>query len=253
VLLSGFGGDELVVERGVFLDLAVRLRVVALVSEAWLGPRYSASPPRFLFWEALRGAVPARVRRVLRAFVPRPEPTPPDWLGPRLRRLFPLPVEEEPGLAWTNFTQRTTFLGLTRPGLSLSLELLGLAAARRGVELRFPFLDLKLARFVLALPPERRRPRGLLKRLLRESLRELLPREIAERDRVTTGEAIDADQRTRNVDLVRTVLEDEEPWRSAPFVDREAARNLLREAGAEAWIALWDMATLELWLRRSGT
>src|SRR5262249_5571207 len=152
-VLSGFGGDELLFERGIFRDLALSGRWLELLHQARLAPRYSVRSAGFFLQDALRALLPDALRQLYRRRRPRPSRSPPNWLGPVLREVF----EREQAASFlipcwdrATQTQRFTWHWLTRPNLWWSLELQTLRAARQGVEMRFPYLDRRLADFVLA-------------------------------------------------------------------------------------------------------
>lgn len=58
------------------------------------------------------------------------------------------------------------------------------SAAGSGIEARVPFLEHRLVELVTAIPPSRRRNLLWDKRILREAVRGLLPREVTEREKV---------------------------------------------------------------------
>lgn len=99
----------------------------------------------------------------------------PDWLASSLERRLDLRRR------W--HAENTT--ADIRPGFELAhsywpmtLESLDLGSMRLAAEIRFPFLDLRLARYLLRLPGI---PWGVEKSLLRVAMKGLLPREILRR------------------------------------------------------------------------
>ncbi|MFI1996444.1 asparagine synthase (glutamine-hydrolyzing) [Actinoplanes sp. NPDC020271] len=58
------------------------------------------------------------------------------------------------------------------------------AAAGSGIEARVPFLDHRLVEFVTAIPPHQRRRLLWDKRILRDAVRDVLPVEVSEREKV---------------------------------------------------------------------
>ena len=82
---------------------------------------------------------------------------------------------------------------------------------------------------------------------------DLLPDIVRERREVTIFDSAIATAIAAKVPALRQPLETG-PWESDAWVDRGAARALLRRveadpADADQAIALWEVATLELWLR----
>lgn len=252
-ILTGTGGDTLLFEMGIFRDLASRGRLVRLARETLWTKLYAATPGRDLFLEALRAAVPGPARRAFRRLKPPPREPPPDWLGPRLRptwRRASPPVYPEAAGSWT---QRLTWAWLTMPTSAWQLEIDELLAARYGLQLRCPFLDQRLAAWVLAIPWERRLPAGRMKRLLREAMDGLLPPEVAERRAVTVFDDFVAWSALRAARQVSPLLATSR-WRCAGYVDQGAARALLSSveqggANSSAGADLWNIAMLEAWMR----
>src|SRR6185295_6048958 len=100
---------------------------------------------------------------------------PPPWLGPRLQNVWqpspPLPISEG-----QSHTQEFTWRWLTQSDTCIGIEEHQTEASFHGFEHRYPFLDVRLANFVLGLPPWKRQPRGRMKAILRDGLHEILPR-----------------------------------------------------------------------------
>lgn len=251
VVLSGFGGDELLFERGVFRDLAARGQLVSLLREAWLAPRYSSRTTGSILRDALSVLVPARVRRRRRPAAG----AAPAWLGPGLRDAWdrrtrsPGPEDEQ---GFRSHVARWTWRWLTGAPLVWHLELEGALAARHGLEVRYPFLDARLARFVLSLPPERRLPGGEMKRLLRTALAGVLPREIRRRRGVTRFDPVIVLQGREALSRARALLAGG-AWASEGFVLREGFRGLVEGfasgGSAEDARLLGALVDLEAWLR----
>jgi asparagine synthase (glutamine-hydrolysing) len=252
-ILTGAGGDTLLFEAGVFRDLATRGRLVRLARETLLTSVYAATPGRDLFLEALRAAVPGAIRRAFRRMKPPPLEPPPGWLGPRLRPAWRQSSPPDHPAAARSWTQRLTWAWLTAPTSAWHIEIGELLAARHGLQLRCPFLDRRLAAWVLAVPWQRRLPQGRMKRLLREAMRELLPPEVAERRAVTVFDDFVAWSARRAAPRLAPLLAASR-WESAGYVDQGAARALLTsvERGASSAMAgadLRNIAMLESWLR----
>ena len=130
-------------------------------------------------------------------------------------------------------------------------EFLESYGARRGVETRYPLLDIRLIRFVLALPLDLRLPRGMSKMLPRRA--GVLPPVIA--DRVGKVEFTEVVRRhvLRHLPRIERLLPARGPWRIEPFVERQEARQMLDRARSLGGVAdlktLWNFAMLEVWLR----
>ncbi len=191
-VLAGFGGDELLLERGVFRELGMNRRLLTAAFEASRLGMVSGQGRRALFVEAVRLAAPDGLRRLKNRVSPHVPEEPPAWAGPRLRAVFaerqaarePVPPR---GRSVTNLpgTAAATWRVLNDGHVSRSLEYEELRAARLGCQMRTPYLDTALAAFVLSLPLEARRPHGLSKRLLRDAVSGILPDTVRLRRRGT--------------------------------------------------------------------
>jgi asparagine synthase (glutamine-hydrolysing) len=259
-MLSGFGGDELLFEAGVFRELAQSGQWVTFIRQIWLGAHYSTRSRWSFLREALDPLVPMAWRQRLRDWRKVPADGPPAWLSHRLQQLWrDAPVgapEAVKGL--DGATAQQTWDWLTRPALSRAIELQVLRAARQGVELRYPFLDRTLAEFVLTLPVSHRLPEGRMKRLLRTAMTGILPPVIASRSQATTFNAVLVLLFEKNRASFHTFFTDGE-WLAEPYVDRQTIFELFARldhksgkiAGpekAEHVLNLLDALQLERWL-----
>lgn len=97
------------------------------------------------------------------------------------------------GQTFPTCAQREMYEELFHPLYVLLLETLDKMAAQAGVEIHFPFLDRRLAQFLIAIPSEERIRGGLGKRLLRDGLRGILCESVAMRtDKGDTTDLADA-------------------------------------------------------------
>ncbi len=161
-----------------------------------------------------------------------------------------------PDLATTSQTQRYTWAALTAPDITRTLDLQELEAARAGLERRYPLLDARLVRQILALPLEARVPRERFKQLLRDAAGDALPPVVASRSTPTVFSAsIQSNVRKAWPALIEVL--DQGPWLAEPWVDRQAARDLayqlwsrgLPVPPSQPMNTLWKIASLECWLR----
>jgi asparagine synthase (glutamine-hydrolysing) len=247
---GGHGGDELLFENGVLLDLAANGRLRELWREAGLATRYSSVSRWHHLDVPLRHLLPAPVRRAFRALRPREEAPPPPWAGPLLRDVaVPDVAADGPELP---HVARVTWAGLVSPGRAWIADILELDAARAGLGFASPYQDRRVADLVLSVPWEARVPHGRMKALLRDGLAGVLPPEIRERQGVTGFDEVFVAAGRAQLPLIRSAVV-EGPWASEGWVDRPAARRLLDEAQRagvlEPWLSLWAITTLELWLR----
>ena len=258
VLLMGLGGDDLLYEGGVLEDLARRGRLLALVRETLLGRPYTVTPGPRLLSEALRSAAPSWARRAFRAVRPRLAAPPPRWLGPALRPLWPPPDSRRPDPIPSRVQADVREL-FTSADLLFALEVTELAAARAGLQLRLPFLDRPLAEWVHSIPWQRRRPRGLMKRLLRDAMAGTWPEALARRRTATLANEYFSWSVSRALPLLAPMVEGLR-WEAAPYVHHEEARRMLASMlggrGGAEWresMRLWDTGCLEWWLRQLRT
>lgn len=248
VLLTGEGSDELQCTWGNELrDAVVRHDVLAALRFAGLFD----SPFSLGRWRSVIGAVGRMALGQRRARSPRG----PDWLTERAAKLL-LAADEELRAEEQQFAHpspvRQSICAELRLGTSMTYSLAWNQTffARRGVELRHPFLDRDVAEFLLALPTNERTSFDLIKPTLRRAVEADLPPSITWR-RTLSGytdmqrrvfEAARADWEPLTRDMVLADL---------GLVDETRFRALLNDWGDEKW-SRWDVqGTLEVesWLR----
>ena len=248
VVLSGIGGDELLFERGVYRDLATQGQWSTLFRETILSTPYSTRSGRFFLRDALVSRIPEPIRALRRRLRRAPGDKP--WI--RCSEHGAGRADPEPA-AFRSHTRELTWTWITGAALAATIESEERAWRRAGLELRVPFLDRKLAELVLALPYALRLPRGRMKAILRDSLGDLLPSGVRERQVVTSYDgALRAAIRAKKSAI--SAIFETGPWCSEPFVDRTSARRAFASiehetSDIDVVTALWDVASLELWLR----
>jgi asparagine synthase (glutamine-hydrolysing) len=255
VILSGVGGDQLGMVDGVVKDL--------LSGGAWR----AAFAEMLMFPGATMATRAGRLRHVLKQFEPtgmtrwrfRLRPRLPTWLTPRAasiaRDIVASVRPSEPSLSQV---QRGVWGRLTSAQMARNVAMLSAHAQHHDLEYRFPFLDRELVRFTLSIPVEGwPKPRPFA-RLHRESLRPILPKEIADR----AGKAEFTPALAHRFDRSRALVEQlfaSKTWASADYVDRHEAQRLWRALTAERatgasrstdFRQLWALLTLEAWLRK---
>jgi hypothetical protein len=198
------------------------------------------------------------VRRALRRLRPRPAAPPPAWAGPALREVWSEGDDESP-VECRSHAQQRIWDGLVDPRTAWGHDALALEAERAGQRILRPWLDARLARFVLAIPPRHLLARGRGKRLVRDALADALPPLVRDRNRYTVAASFMNACARECLPLMREPFDAGE-WASAPFVDRGGAlllwERLARAPAAAAWLdwyALWSVGRLESWLRRLGS
>ena len=125
-----------------------------------------------------------------------------------------------------------------------------------GIEVRMPYLDVRLAEKLLAISSEPRWTEGAdHRRLNREVLGPLLPEEFSQRRAQGSWMPVWLLGARRMLPSVQRIFADG-PWLSAPFLDIEEARSMLADVIARAESAeqrklflVTGFGALEAWLR----
>jgi len=259
VVLTGEGGDQLLTEYGVFRDLAASHRWLRMFRESLSIHRSTKRGWKRWVKDGIRYTSPKLLQRAYSSFRAA-QNAPPAWLVRRHRELWPrVPWVPQvlSGNAWHSHTQQCTWGFLTSQYGCWVVEWQELWAARRGLRLRSPFFDQRLARFVLAIPFEHRLPGGRWKLLLRKAMADILPEEVASRDGLTVFTSNQNLQFSRQLPVLQSIISKGERWCSEPYIDRFEAQKLLRELASEEmpstdWrnrLVIWNIAMLEIWLR----
>jgi asparagine synthase (glutamine-hydrolysing) len=258
-LLGGSGGDQIGSSTGVLPDLVDAAQWGAVLATLFTGRgNLVQSVRRFL--ALATGALPAKFDPLKRGLRSLRAPTARDatfpWLSPRLQALAAERATTVDREQWTftSHLQRHRWSELTSPTLGWSIERQRRAASLAQVEMRFPFLDVRLANFVLAVPYERWPPGPYPQRIHRTVLRDLLPPEILARTRKTTFQSALSGQVQAGLGRIRRLLSSG-TWAAEPYVDRRHALRLLVQCEQRLgsfWEhrLLWNIATIEAWLRR---
>lgn len=260
-LLTGLGGDELLHEEYYLRDLALRGRFVTLTREAYLASRYSWHSFGWLAADAFKPLVPEWARALRRRLGRRRRWHAPRWARPDFVRFFEscpqVPAAANPG--FPSLVQTWAFRWLNFPGLCWALESSDLLAASAGVSVSHPFLDRRLAEYVLSIPFDARLPGGQWKVLIRRGLSSRLPAIVRDRTRKTSFSSLHLDILHRNREALTRRLFDDGQWSSKRYVDRDAARHELAELTCSDDSEVgrvdggWRLATLELWSRYLGS
>jgi asparagine synthase (glutamine-hydrolysing) len=121
------------------------------------------------------------------------------------------------------------------------------------IESRVPFLDHHLVEFAAGLPADRKLAGFSTKRILRDAVKDLLPRRILERPKMGFPVPFGSWVRGAWSGVVRDVLLDRRA-RDRGIVETTAVEKLLGGSTAGAWTgpdadAVWSLLNLELWYR----
>jgi asparagine synthase (glutamine-hydrolysing) len=254
VILTGFGGDQLCVPMGGTLDLIASWRFLTAARDLLV----FSGANRKTRWARLRSLVRSVAPLWLhRAWAPL-KANPPSWLAtsmwPRARRATePLPM---PG-RFESFVQRAHWDLLGDEQSVRIIEAGQRIAYGFGVEMRFPFLDLDLVRFVLSLPGAAWPAEVPFARLHRAPLGDLLPPMVtARRSKAEFTPAL-VNLVTVAAPRIDAMFQGRE-WLSARYVSQSRARILWsrvrtqpdHNASTTLWRQVWHIATLEAWLRQ---
>jgi len=259
-VLTGLGGDELVLEESYLQDLAVRGSWGRLALEAVRASRFTRDSLGYLLRDALRPVAPAGLRRLYRRLHSRQEWWPPAWAAPDFVEYFracPAPPVS-PHAGFPSRTQDTILRNVQHPEVCWAIEALECRAAERGYLPSHPFLDRSLVEMVLSLPLTERIPGGRWKRLLRDGLADELPPAVRERREKTVFDSYDRFLVARDWRRIRDRVFGGGEWLSADYVSRHGAEELFERCrvapGGDARLRhdLWRVATIELWLRQLG-
>jgi asparagine synthase (glutamine-hydrolysing) len=121
-----------------------------------------------------------------------------------------------------------------------------------GLEVRQPFLDVRLLQFMLGAPPDAAYRDGTIKWVLREALRDILPPVVRDRpDKANFGPLLEFGLREGRRRFVEALLQDSELERRGYVVPgrwREAVQRFLQGRTGHS-SGLWQSLTLEMWLR----
>lgn len=256
VLLTGFGGDELLANGFEHLwDLFSHGDLAKLVSALRHDAAVYGKSPFFLFANfCLKPLVPARSKAALATLV---RPFRREFGRPGLNPKILKGLRQDDSLRTTipHFSSSaqqaiyyTLFLG---PQATTQSDALGQFYARFGLELRCPFLDRRLVEFVFAIPEEQRWRHGQSKFVLREAMKNILPEEIrTRRGKADISGPIDVLLRHRRAEIDR--LFHNSVLVSLGLLDGEwLERRLKRSRGERYPYEVQDVLALELWCRIS--
>lgn len=260
-ILGGSGGDEIGSSDGILRDLGNHHQWMYLLEEIALARPGTLRSKASTFVDSVAGLAPPWTRRAYRRLRP---PSPRSamrhvWLAPRLADLAQErgACSSNDGHMFLSNLQRRKWISLCSAALGWSIERQQRLAATRQIAMRFPFLDARLAQFALAIPYENWALGGYPERLHRTAFSALLPREIlARRTKSHFGSALSLRLRTAAA-VVAQLLERGE-WASADYVNRQEAKSLLARCNSLDVVPFWDryylwqIATLEAWLRGLG-
>jgi asparagine synthase (glutamine-hydrolysing) len=188
----------------------------------------------------------------------RPRLPPPEWMGPVLRSTYLRSLRLRPSRPVTNVTSHlwySLFVNLTSPIAARGVTAFVEYASDSGIELRAPYLDVRLVDAILRIPWRLREPQGHLRRTGRDALGPLLPAAFSARVGQPPWTEVWAANARRKAAFVAPFIQGG-PWLSAPFVDRGIARSMLAQVlegrdqdRPQLSMLVSDFGVLEAWLR----
>jgi len=266
VLLTGEGGNH-VSEETNFVETLIGQRRWRGLAVHLFGTRVPGEPPRARIQRGVgllmrhRLMVPSRLRDAFDCYLDKEkwERRPvPDWIGPALRALWPGPHPDslQSKAHWASRRQKAVWSQVSDARATWNLDYHDQVAARYGVEVRFPFLDVDLVTFVLSLPEsvvgETEDPRGMHK----AAMRGVVPRSVLDRRTGATFDNAHMHNFRKALPAIRAAILAPDWW-AGDYVLQSAARRLLDDVtragtGSVAWTTvtlLRNIAALEIWLR----
>ncbi len=262
VFLTGLGGDN--VTQGshqVFRSLLGRGRVLdAFRGLASHGRRQGISAARAAMHYLVAPSLPKTLHRTLRRIRGRASSTKvPPWIHPEWARRNGIredsryqareKVSKDPAVQ-VGFSQLATLRSVAR-----SCYWLDRLGARFSMEARHPFLDRRVADFVLSIPPELIFDGRERKMLLRKAMAGRLPENVRRRRGKTRfGPFIHRSLQVEAASVVRNLLSE-----SSQLVELGLVEGSVLAQGLEAYFRgedlhgigehLWYLVTLEIWLK----
>jgi len=266
VLLSGFFGDQMLSDRGYFIDLARRGRWLTLRHHVREFAAWNAEvDPRVFrddFWRSLVRALPPRwafqlAKRALRSS--RAKVRYPPWFTTefRQRALASASTRFPESRRFATAHSRNYFRHATAGHYLNIVRREQAAAAVHGVEVRYPYRDRDLVAFLMAIPGEIVNWRGVPKGLLRHALTGVLPDSIRDRRWKADFTVLENDAVRRDAPHVVRMLRRDSLAVRKGFVDARAlgdletaSANLTSDESALPGWRPKDLAGLELWLQQ---
>ena len=135
-----------------------------------------------------------------------------------------------------------------------TFETIDLIHAAFGVEPRYPFTDIRLVEYTLAIPPSQQLADGYTRSIVRRSLDDLLPEKIQWRPWKTLPAEAFHNALSNEQDRVQRLIQNPEPI--TEYIDGQALREsyerfLADESGVDPR-SLWKAISLAAWLEKYG-
>jgi asparagine synthase (glutamine-hydrolysing) len=255
VLMTGIGGDEwLGTAAAALADLLRQGRLASLLRRLYLDRGEDHDPG----WrETLRATVwpllPAPLQDVARQLLRRGQP--PRWIAPEFARRIDLAdrmAQYRPARRFATHEQDSNWFDGMNGWRMFVIENVTRGADRFGLDLAHPFCNRPLVEFCLALPADQLWRNGRPKDLLRRTMRDLVPAEVAARRSSPSGD--DAFLDLLSVEAGPTPFADLEVERRG-WIDGAVARAMHAglpaaspfQQGSDGRI-LWGIQAIDAWL-----
>ncbi|MGH7720016.1 MAG: asparagine synthetase B family protein [Gemmatimonadaceae bacterium] len=267
VAFDGTGGDQLFQVSPVYMsDLFRAGRWVQLAREWRLRRMSSTGMAGFFRWAvqptlpgiAMRAATVVRRGRPLRGYLERPVPS---WISPEFLRRHEVVERDrlnQPADPGRSRAAYETHWYLEHPYFPRAFSCVSSLALQSGVEMRSPLFDRRIVEFAVQRPREERGAGAETKRLLRRSMRGLLPDTVLAPRPYRTGMSggyLDRSMRQAHAPVIEAILD-------APLLLEELGvvdGSMLRRSwsayqqhgtgGGNLAVGLFFTVQSELWLR----
>jgi asparagine synthase (glutamine-hydrolysing) len=265
-MLSGFFGDQMLSDRGYFIDLARRGRWMKLRHDLREFAAWNAEvDPRIFrqdFWCSLVRALPPRwafqiAKRALRSS--KAKVRYPPWFAPgfRQRAIASASKRFRAPRRFASAHTRNCFRHATAGHYLNIVRREQVAAAVHGVEVRYPYRDRDLVAFLMAIPGEIVNWQGVPKGLLRHALTGVLPDSIRDRRWKADFTLLENDAVREDAPKVLRMLHRDCLAVRKGFIDagalnrlEAACANLTSDESALPGWSPRDLAGLEVWLQQ---
>ncbi len=261
-LLHGEGGDEMFYAGDGCLGRDLRRgKILGFIRESLARHRGWGRSYRSLCGSLVRSFVPEWIKIPYRRFARQPIP---DWIEPGFARRIHLRERTLKDFVWNPHLHGSSSYGILSWILSASvptyLEVVERAAASVPIEIRYPFLDLRVLRFMAAVPWDQKEGGAVRKRLLREAMQDLLPDSVRNRARKTEfSPVIRACYEKYLLGEMRETFQSPHPVLRSMIVPRKVgrffneyffARHPRRSYrdGDSTWF-LWYLLSIDQWLK----
>jgi len=254
VLLDGQGADEMLAGYHHFFPahyagLLQKLKIFSFLDEISAVNRIHGYSIQDDLKKVIYNLLPKYIRSKLGLFRNNSYVSP-SWLNIKKLGAFPS-LPPFPEKKYMDLLNDHCYLQLTQTSLPLLLHWEDRDSMAFSVEARVPFLDYRLVEFVVGLPPDLKIERGITKKVLRESLKSILPEKIVTRyDKLGFATPEEYWVRSENTSDWKKALSDAIE-NSAGIIKPEALKKFDRVVnGYEPFsFSIWRMICFSTWMK----